>query len=72
MKKPNTGEANIMVSSAENVREFYRRQGEQREQERIIKLLEEWGENAICFCCASDAAASEIVELIKGENNGSR
>lgn len=42
--------------------------GEAAEQERIIKLLEEWGENAGCFCCASDAAASEIIALIKGES----
>lgn len=37
------------------------------EQERIIKLIEEWGEKAGCFCCASDAAASEIIAFIKGE-----
>ena len=53
--------------SAEGVREFYRRQGEDRERERIIKLLETWGEDAGCFCCASDVAASEIIALIKGE-----
>ena len=29
-----------MGESAENVREFYRRQGEQRERARIIELLE--------------------------------
>ena len=27
------------TNSAENVREFYRKQGEERERERIIKLL---------------------------------
>lgn len=36
-------------------------------EDRIIKLLEEWGEKAGCFCCASDAAASEIIAFIKGE-----
>lgn len=41
--------------------------GADRERERIINLLEEWGEEAGCFCCASDVAASEIIELIKGE-----
>lgn len=56
------------TNSAEHVREFYRKQGEQREQERIIELLDAWGEDAGCFCCASDAAASEIIALIKGEN----
>ena len=45
----------------------YRREGAELERERIIKLLEEWGEEAGCFCCASDVAASEIIELIKGE-----
>jgi hypothetical protein len=30
--------------SAERVREFYRRQGEQREQARIIKLLQDFFE----------------------------
>lgn len=29
-----------MPTSAENVREYYRKQGEQREQQRIIELLE--------------------------------
>ena len=29
-----------IVSSAEKTREFYRRQGEKREQERIIKLID--------------------------------
>lgn len=41
--------------------------GQQAERERIIKLLEQWGEEAGCFCCASDVAAYEIIELIKGE-----
>lgn len=43
--------------------------GAEVERERIIKLLEEWGEEAGCFCCASDAAASEIIDLIKGEQS---
>ena len=37
------------------------------ERTRIIKLLEEWGENARCYCCASDAAAADLIALIKGE-----
>lgn len=36
-------------------------------EERIIKLLQAWGEEAGCYCCASDAAARDIIELIKGE-----
>ena len=51
MKKPNTGEANIMPSSAENVREFYRRQGEERERARIINLLLD--QNVIRHCGAT-------------------
>jgi len=31
----------VPTSNAENVREFYRRQGEEREQQRIIHLLED-------------------------------
>jgi hypothetical protein len=51
MKKPNTGEENIMPSSAENVREFYRRQGEERERARLINLLKE--QNVIRHCAAT-------------------
>lgn len=42
--------------------------GRREERERIIELLETWGQDAGCFCCASDAAAAEIIELINGEN----
>jgi len=38
-------------NSAENVREFYRKQGEQRERERLIKLLKE--QNVIRNCGAT-------------------
>jgi hypothetical protein len=31
----------VPTSNAENVREFYRRQGEEREQQRIVHLLED-------------------------------
>lgn len=50
------------MTNAESVREFYRKQGEERERERIIKLLddlddEEWmGIN------------QNFIALIKGEN----
>ena len=56
------------MSSYEHGLEFDAYQeGTKAEQERIIKLLEEWGEKAGCFCCSSDAAASEIIAFIKGE-----
>ena len=43
LKKPSIGRINIVpTNSAENVREFYRKQGEQRELARIIAILEEW------------------------------
>jgi hypothetical protein len=41
--------------------------GVRSERERIIKLLERWGEEAGCYCCASDAAAADIISEIKGE-----
>jgi len=37
----------VPTNSAETVREFYRRQGEEREQQRIIHLLEEMQITAI-------------------------
>jgi len=40
-----------MPSSAENVREFYRRQGEERERARLINLLKE--QNVIRHCGAT-------------------
>ena len=40
-----------MPSSAENVREFYRRQGEERERARLINLLLE--QNVIRHCGAT-------------------
>lgn len=42
--------------------------GRREEQERIIKLLEEWGEdNDRCYCCNNDVAAFDLTALIKGE-----
>jgi hypothetical protein len=43
----------------ERVREFYRKQGEARERERIIKLLED--------NLAAAAPKPDIIALIKGE-----
>lgn len=39
------------TNSAENVREFYRRQGEERERTRLIELLKE--QNVIRNCGAT-------------------
>lgn len=39
-----------------------------KEQQRIIRLLKDWAETAVCYCCANDAAAAEIIDLIQGEN----
>ena len=53
----------VMVNHAERVREFYRKQGSDRELERIIKLLKEVAERGDGWISWSDAIA-----LIKGEN----
>ncbi len=55
------------MSDAKELWDLAKAQGAYEERERIIKLLETWGQEAGCFCCASDAAADEIIELIKGE-----
>jgi hypothetical protein len=47
--------------------EAARKAGQAYERERIIKLLQAWGEEAGCYCCASDAAATDLIQLIKGE-----
>jgi hypothetical protein len=52
MKKPSIGRTSIVpTSNAENVREFYRRQGEERERARLINLLKE--QNVIRHCGAT-------------------
>jgi hypothetical protein len=38
------------------------------ERERIIKAVLEWGECGACYCCATDVAAMEVIDIIKGEN----
>jgi len=69
-----------MANTAENVREFYRRQGEEREQARIVELLEKAQNQTvhvidptifkskqikiICNTIRSDL----LIALIKGEN----
>lgn len=66
--------------SAEDVREFYRRQGEARERERIIKLLEDaqittvkipdpvtFEPREIKVRCEA-VRADLLIALIKGEN----
>jgi hypothetical protein len=42
---------NNLINSAENVREFYRRQGEERERARLIELLKV--QNVIRHCGAT-------------------
>jgi len=42
---------NNLTNTAENVREFYRRQGEERERARLINLLKE--QNVIRHCGAT-------------------
>jgi len=49
--------------NAEAVREFYRRQGEQRERERIIRLLENQHNFDQIFLDAVD----QVISLIKKE-----
>jgi len=41
----------VPTNNAENVREFYRRQGEERERTRLIELLKE--QNVIRNCAAT-------------------
>lgn len=61
------------TNSAEHVREFYRKQGEQRERQRIIKLIED---NTMTMTSPLDStimrslrmSPSELIALIKGEN----
>ena len=65
-----------MSSSAENVREFYRRQGEERERERIKKQLQEYGEDQIAsklddfIRLAIDAESND--SLAKGSEWGAK
>ena len=56
------------MNTAERVREYYRRQGEKREQERIVALLELqsffWTGDKQTLTLGKD----EVIALIKGEN----
>jgi hypothetical protein len=47
----------VPTNSAETVREFYRRQGEQRELARILAILEQWAVKPLI-----------IEEVKKGQN----
>jgi glutaredoxin-like protein NrdH len=60
------------TAPGEQTREFYRKQGEQREQERIIKLIEPLGcpANGIEHDCENNLTlytATDLITLIKGE-----
>jgi hypothetical protein len=48
----------VPTNNAEQVREFYRKQGEERERERIVKLLETNDHYSVDW----------LIELIKGES----
>ena len=54
---------------AERVRDFYRNQGAQREQERIIELIEHlpfiWAGTTQMI----QTSRNEVIALIKGESN---
>jgi len=49
----------LRYEHAERVRDFYREQGAEREQQRIIKLLEENDHHSVDW----------LIELIKGESH---
>lgn len=58
------------IDHAERVREYYRKQGEKREQERIIRLIE-----SIPFIWMGDVqlmqvSRDEVIDQIKGKVNG--
>jgi hypothetical protein len=74
MKKPTIGEANMIPkNSAENVREYYRRQGEERERERIIELLKQMQVTALDTETNKGSQTAWVLEniivLIKGQSN---
>jgi hypothetical protein len=57
----------VRVDPAERTREFYRKQGEQRELQRILQILE-----TTPFIWAGDlqliqTSRNELIKLIKGE-----
>jgi len=73
MKKPSIGRINIVpTSNAETVREFYRRQGEEREQQRIVFLLRAMLITALQTQTRKGTQTASVIEnalaLIKGEN----
>lgn len=59
----------IRYESAERVRDFYRNQGRDKEQQRIIELIERlpfiWGGTTQMIQTSRD----EVIALIKGEDN---
>ena len=61
------------MTETEAIRENYNLgvlTGEAREQQRIIKLLEDFNEyNPTCQCCYTELCINDVIALIKGENN---
>ena len=55
------------INTAERVREYYRRQGEERERERIITRLKEYS-----WAGYLEVAIKDLISDIEGETNGSR
>ena len=53
------------MNTAERVREYYRRQGEERERERIIKLLKEYS-----WAGYVEVGINTLISDIEGETNG--
>jgi len=63
----------IPKNSAENVREYYRRQGEERERARIIELLNEMQVTALSTETDKGKQTAWVLEnamvLMKGQSN---
>lgn len=62
-----------MSSPGESVRETYRLQGQERERERIIALINQLEEVSFVSDADQDyiiGDALDLIELIKGEPNG--
>ena len=59
--------------AAEDVREFYRRQGRAEERERIISLIENSVRDCKCVTvgitsCRHNWTQADLIALIKGDN----
>lgn len=57
------------MTPGEQTRDYYRKQGAQQEQDRIIKLLEQAGKDFERHDFGSAVTTNYLVTLIKGETN---